>query len=440
MAAFRAGLLWTFKRIVSIYFREIEVVGDVPPRATGGRIFAANHVNGLVDPVLVMTTTDCAICPVAKSTLWKIPGLRWLLDAVEAVPVVRRKDDPNKPQSANDEIFDRVAKHLGSGGNILIFPEGTSHNEPQLVALKSGAGRMLAAARAHGARRLTFQTVGLEFDARDVFRSRALLVYGPVRDVDAIAGREGAAREGAAREGDLTSAITAQLREDLSELIVEGATWEERILIARVAEIFANDAGDATLATWNVIGRQVEAAKKALRAQATVQYDEIARAVGRYHTMLEASGLRDASVAAGAPRTRSVLRVLFYAAALPFAIVGAVLYFLPYQLPRIAARFARGEADTVSTYKLGTGMLVFPAWAFGLIVLAFALLPAPLAAFAALIAITSPFASLAWLDRSDRRAQSRLTPGPTLDALREARADARAILDRTRRDLGLASS
>src|SRR4051812_7792740 len=184
MGAFRNGLLWTFKRIVTIYFREVEIVGDVPSRATGGRIFAANHVNGLVDPILVMTAAECTICPVAKSTLWKIPGLRWLLDAVEAVPVVRRKDDPNKSQSANDAVFERVGKHLGGGGNILIFPEGTSHNEPQLVALKSGAGRMLASAREDGARGLTFQAVGLEFDARDVFRSRALVVYGPVREVD----------------------------------------------------------------------------------------------------------------------------------------------------------------------------------------------------------------------------------------------------------------
>src|SRR5262249_5777876 len=158
-----------------------------------------------------------------KSTLWKIPGLGWLLDAMLAVPIVRRKDDPNKSQAANDAVFARVAKHLGGGGNILIFPEGTSHNEPQLVPLKSGAGRMLAAARAEGARGLTFQAIGLEFDARDVFRSRALLVYGPVRDVDAMAAP------------NLADAITETLRADLSELIVEGATWEERVLIARVA-------------------------------------------------------------------------------------------------------------------------------------------------------------------------------------------------------------
>src|SRR5579859_3732542 len=166
-----SSLLGVFRWVVSLYFREVEVVGDVPSATTGGRIFGANHFNGLVDPILVLTNAPCPIAPVAKSTLWKVPVLRTLLDAVGAVPVARRKDDPNKPAEANEEVFARVASHLGGGGNVLIFPEGVSHEEPHLVRLRSGAGRMLARAHDEGARGLTYQAVGLEFDARDVFRS-----------------------------------------------------------------------------------------------------------------------------------------------------------------------------------------------------------------------------------------------------------------------------
>ena len=36
-------------------------------------VFVSNHTNGLVDPVLVLTTAPCRISPVAKSTLWRIP-------------------------------------------------------------------------------------------------------------------------------------------------------------------------------------------------------------------------------------------------------------------------------------------------------------------------------------------------------------------------------
>jgi hypothetical protein len=75
-----------------------------------------------------------------------------------------------------------------------------------------------------------------------------------------------------------------------------------------------------------------------------------------------------------------------------------------------------------------------------LVALAFPLLPSPLAACAAIVALVSPFAALAWLDRSARRARARVAPGPTLDALRATRQGVRAELDRARRDLGLAAS
>jgi glycerol-3-phosphate O-acyltransferase/dihydroxyacetone phosphate acyltransferase len=132
----RSALRFVFRRVVGIYFRDVEIAGDVPHPDTGGRVFAANHVNALVDPILVLTQAPCPISPVAKSTLWKIPGLRWLLDAADAVPIVRKRDDPTKTAKDNDTIFERVGLHLAQHGNILIFPEGTSHNEPHLLALR----------------------------------------------------------------------------------------------------------------------------------------------------------------------------------------------------------------------------------------------------------------------------------------------------------------
>src|SRR3954449_12797998 len=85
-----------FQRVIAIYFRDVEIAGEVPRPDTGGRVFAANHVNALVDPILVLTQAPCPISPVAKSTLWAIPGLKWLLDAGDAVPIVRKRDDPTK--------------------------------------------------------------------------------------------------------------------------------------------------------------------------------------------------------------------------------------------------------------------------------------------------------------------------------------------------------
>ncbi|MBC7978585.1 MAG: 1-acyl-sn-glycerol-3-phosphate acyltransferase, partial [Myxococcales bacterium] len=134
-------LVATFARVMRLYFRDIERLGDPPGPEVRGRVFVANHTNALIDPVLVITDAACPIAPVAKSTLWAVPGLRWLLDRAGAVPIVRRVDTPDKSAAANADAFRDIAAHLSGGGNIVIFPEGTSHSEPHLAPLRTGAAR-----------------------------------------------------------------------------------------------------------------------------------------------------------------------------------------------------------------------------------------------------------------------------------------------------------
>lgn len=415
----RGALHWFFRRIAGIYFRELEIVGEVPPADTGARLFASNHVNALVDPILVLTQSPCPISPIAKSTLWKIPLLSWVLDAAGAVPIVRRRDDPNKRAADNEAVFERIAAHLRRGGNVLIFPEGTSHNEPKLAALRSGAGRMLARARDEGGLGLTFQAVGLEFDERDVFRSRALLLFGPARRVtDAPPGTE------------LATWITETLRDDLKELLVEGETWEERRRVARVAEVLANDARDSSLERWNALGRKVEEAVGVLRAVDAEAIDEAGREIDAYFDALARAGTTDALVARGGARIDrarlgSAARLLLVA---PLAAIGALLYFLPYQLPRLVTQRLGADADVSSTYKLGVGLVVHPLWAAALVALSVAKLPALPATLAAIVVVTAPFAALAWLDRWDTlAAKARLLYS---SGAREASAEALAAARR----------
>ena len=105
-------------------------------------------------------------------------------------------------------------------------------------------------------------------------------------------------------------------------------------------------------------------------------------------------------------------------------------------MPRLVARALapRGEVDVVSTYKLGTGLLVFPLWASALVVASFVLLPPLLATLASAVALASPFAALDALDRSASRGR-RSAGGPTPSSLRAARSDLLARLERTRQEL-----
>jgi glycerol-3-phosphate O-acyltransferase / dihydroxyacetone phosphate acyltransferase len=417
----RGVLVAAFRRLMRLYFRDVERVGAPPGPDTRGRVIVSNHTNGLIDPILVLTDAACEISPVAKSTLWSIPGLAWLLDRAGAVPIVRRKDTPDKDGDANAAVFDRVADHLARGGNILIFPEGTSHSEPRLAPLRTGAARMLAAAEARGGVSPTFQAAALEFDARTDFRSRTLVLWGPVRRLADVPG------EGEAR----IRAATEQMAADLGDLLVEGDTHEDRLRVARVAELLANEEPDRTLERWNGIGRQVELAGRALRGTDPELIARVAARVDAYYAELERLGLTDEQVAPGptAPAREPAPEPAWVRIALaPLAASGFALYALPYFLPRWLARTA--DADAVSTFKLGAALIVYPLWMGGLVVGALVLLPPPLSLAAAAVAIASPFAALRWLDAWYRRG-GRATPAE-LAQLAALRLAARAAIDEAR--------
>ncbi|HEX4450025.1 MAG TPA: 1-acyl-sn-glycerol-3-phosphate acyltransferase [Kofleriaceae bacterium] len=417
----RRALIATFRKIVRLYFREVERVGVAPAAETRGRVFVANHHNALIDPILVLTDAACEISPVAKSTLWNVPGLRWLLDRAGAVPIVRRKDEPGKADGANDDTFVKIAAHLARGGNILIFPEGTSHSEPRLAPLRSGAARMLAAAEARGGVAPTFQAVALEFDARDDFRSRSLVLWGPVRALAEIRGA------GEAR----VRTITEQMDADLRELLVEGETHDDRLLVARVAEMLANDSGDSSLSGWNSIGRQVEHAGRVLRDASPSIVDHVRRHIAAYYAELARFGLADAQLSA--PRSavhEPPRRWLRRAALAPLAVPGFALYAIPYFIPRMIAR--RSDADAVSTVKLGAALVVYPLWAAGLVSLSFVLLPPPLSFGAAAVALASPFAALHWLDAYWNRTPEHDATPEDLAQLARLRIAARTAIDEAR--------
>ena len=424
----RGALLWSFRQVLRIYFRKVHAAGDLPSEDVGGRLFAPNHVNGLVDPLLVLTTSRCRVSPIGKAPLWKIPVLGALLDAVGAVPVVRRRDDPGKAQGSNDEIFEKVGAHLAGAGNVLIFPEGTSHNEPGLVKIRTGPARMLLRAVTKGSAP-TFQAVGLEFEARESFRSRVLVLYGPVRLVRDVIGGAAPDSEEAVR------AVSQAIEHDLASLVVTGESWEERRLISRVAELLAStepapEGGAAEFLRWSELARGVREAAKAL-ADAPADVDPIRAKVSTYFDALEADGLVDADVRdPDRPLRRGRVSPITMIAALPLALIGAVLWAIPYRVPRLVASRAT-EADVVSTFKLATGLVVFPVWAVFIVTVAF-LLGRPIGAAVLAATILTPLPTLWWVDAFE---DGLLRPRKTSAALRVLRDEALGAIARARAKL-----
>ena len=68
-------------------------------------IFVMNHPNGLIDPALVFVALPRKISFLAKSTLFRMPVISFLLRTVEALPLYRRVDAGRRRFKKSGNLF-----------------------------------------------------------------------------------------------------------------------------------------------------------------------------------------------------------------------------------------------------------------------------------------------------------------------------------------------
>jgi 1-acyl-sn-glycerol-3-phosphate acyltransferase len=347
--------------LAAVFFRQVEVQGVENVPRQGPLLIVANHGNSLVDPLLLLARLPRAARFLAKHTLWSNPLLRPLLDLAAAIPVYRRQDGAEG--GANDETFSRCFEVLRAGGSVALFPEGISYHAPALQPLKTGAARI---ALGTGRADLQIVPVGLTFEDKAEFRSRALLVVGePLdpREELAQAGRD---------EREAVRALTARIEAGLRAVTLNFASFDESQVVERVADVFAEPTrvmpGEAELGARFPLRQAFGAGYAEARSREPARVARIEALVREYDGLLEQSGLRDDQLSARYPKRLAAhyvaTRAPSLALALPVAAVGTLLNYLPYRVPGLMARFVRRHGDLPATYKILGGLLLAPlVWA-----------------------------------------------------------------------------
>jgi 1-acyl-sn-glycerol-3-phosphate acyltransferase len=126
----------TYRRALTPVVRaayQLEVRGQEHVPAVGPLVVAANH-DSILDPFVLAAAISRPLRYLGKAELWRVPGLRWWLRSVEAIPVERGRSDAGAIESA-------VAA-LEAGEVVGIFPEGGVAREGLWLR---GAARMALA-------------------------------------------------------------------------------------------------------------------------------------------------------------------------------------------------------------------------------------------------------------------------------------------------------
>ncbi|HEX8723185.1 MAG TPA: lysophospholipid acyltransferase family protein [Pyrinomonadaceae bacterium] len=344
-----------------LFFRRIETsrAGAVPE--TGPLVFVLNHPNGLIDPGLVFAALPRRISFLAKSTLFPLPVVGWLLRTVEALPLYRRAD-AGQDVSQNMRTFEACRRLLLNGRGVALFPEGVSHNEPKLLPVKTGAARIALGARVPG---LLVVPVGLYYTSKTSFRGEALLRFGepleaPLVEPDA----EGEPPRAAVRE--FSARIEAALR-----AVTLNVETEEELEAARNAERLFSSVYEGLNVRLPLAERfdflRALSSRLFARLSAAGGVAELRRRLLRHEAELRRIGIAPENLSlSGHSRwyvlRHFLLRALVLLALSPLAAVGALLHLPAYLACALLARlFPRHGVDEIApTVRILAAMLLMP--------------------------------------------------------------------------------
>lgn len=313
---------------MKVFLRRCDVTGR--DRLVEGKptIIAANHSNGLADPIMMVSRLPGLPRFLAASYLWKIPPARFLFWLADAVPVYRRRDGSDTAE--NQSTFRACNDVLAEGAHIMIFPEGEVHREPSMLPLKTGAARIAlgAAGSGVGVRDVTIVPVGLVYDDKGRFRSQGAIHVGKPIAVDPWVERY------EADEQETVRALTELLAERLRDVTLNHASWHEAMVIDRAAAITIlgeRDAGprEPVFAERSTLHRALLGAIESTGGENGEPFRRLATAVEAYRRDIALLGIDNPRAVPRLQPGWIRLRIARLAAGsvllMPFAALGIVL-------------------------------------------------------------------------------------------------------------------
>ena len=283
--------------------------------------------------------------------------------AAGALPVYRAQDGDDT--RSNDTTFEAVYEALRTGGLICIFPEGKSHDEPALQQLKTGAARMALRAEhsTAGGPGVRIVPVGLLYRAKRRFRSPVATWVGDpleVRDLTELYRRD---------ERRAVRLLTERIAEGLRAVTVTLDRWDDLPLL-ELAE--RSMAPDERLRVERL--QALADGLRAVRARDPDRAEALTLRVAAFHERLERLGLHVEDLTRSYHTGRVVSYVLRNGTrlilGLPLAVVGALVWVLPYRLVPWATQLIGPSRAGYATAQIAVGAVVFLLWALVLAVLA----------------------------------------------------------------------
>ncbi len=364
--------LYAFVRFVGrfwiwFFFKAVEVRHPERVPREGPVLLCINHPNNLIDSLLVGAVIPRKVHYMATAALFRNPLLARFLTACGVIPVHRRQDDPDK-MDKNVAAFEACFSTLAEGHLIGIYPEGTTHAEPRVQRIKTGAARIALEAEArHGGKLgLTLIPVGLTFEARKSFRSRVLVTFGEPIEFQPYVDRYGEDPRKA------VDALTTAIQWAMEGQVIHVERIDADDLVREVEALYRGDLVRELQEERGLSPRQIDVLRLSRAIVDAVQHfkerdpgrvERLWQRIQEYKALLAEYRIKDQAVQSRlrvAPLRRRLGISGLGLLGLPLFAYGWVVNALPYYVPRWMARTLTTKETDYATARLLSSIVLVP--------------------------------------------------------------------------------
>jgi glycerol-3-phosphate O-acyltransferase/dihydroxyacetone phosphate acyltransferase len=229
-------LYYIVKLLVNIFLRiyykfDIKGIENVPVGKPV--IFAPNHVNAFMDPVLIGMSLRMEVRFFARGDVFKGTLAKWVLNQLNISPMYRIQEGYSEVKK-NDKTFEECRQLLIDNKIILMFPEGICIQERRLRPLKKGLARIVfqTAASINFSKDILVVPIGINYSDAKNFRSKAVVDFG--KPISILAYKEAYTLDNVRAINEFTKVLEEKMTPQL--VIIKSPENED--LVAAIEEMY----------------------------------------------------------------------------------------------------------------------------------------------------------------------------------------------------------
>ena len=164
---------WFYRFVTGVYFQRVTLLHPERLPKSGPILYLGLHRNGAVDGFVYDRVLRAPVFMISTQL-----RKNWLARMFfDGIAVTRTKDEGD--QAVNDVALRQCLDQLRAGGELFVFPEGTSSLGPRHLPFKSGAIWLLLDYLENTKEPLQVIPLGIHYECPWSFRAKVEVVVGP---------------------------------------------------------------------------------------------------------------------------------------------------------------------------------------------------------------------------------------------------------------------